>query len=41
MEWKNEELYIITLRWKDNLKSYTLRRKGEHGKRNLESFKRH
>lgn len=36
MEWKNEELYIITLRWKDNFKKlYLGGEKGEHGKEKL------
>jgi hypothetical protein len=36
MEWKNEELYIITLRWKTTFKKlYLGGEKGEHGKEKI------
>ncbi len=38
MEWKNEELYIITLTWKDMLKRVYLG--GEKGPSGKEKFKR-
>ena len=36
MEWKNEELYITTLRWKDNIKKlYLGGERGENGKEKI------
>ncbi len=36
MEWRNEELYIVTLRWKDNFKKlYLGGEKGETGKEKI------
>lgn len=38
MEWKNEELYITTLQWKDTIKRIYLG--GEKGSAGKEKFKR-